>query len=77
MLLVVFLSTLFNLGTNIQSLKLRDIVLMIIVLVIVIVLYFLLPLAIPTIFSIIPGQEMRDQLVKSIASVAGIGTGIA
>lgn len=78
MLLVIFLSTLFNLGTNVQSLKLRDIILMGIVLLVVVALYFLLPLAFKNLFSIIPGQEIRDQLVKSLNSVVSIsGTGIA
>jgi hypothetical protein len=76
-LVVIFLSTLFNLGTNISSLKTRDIALMIIVLVLVVALYFILPLAIPSVFSIFSSQEVRDNLVHSLASVAGISTGVA
>lgn len=77
MLLTVFLSTLFNLGVSVKELKLRDIITMGIVLVVVIILYFLLPYVVPQIYSIIPGsQQIRDNLVKTLSSVAGIGTGV-
>lgn len=77
MLVVIFLSTLFNLGTNITSLKTRDIILMLVTLLIVVALYFLLPLVIPQIYSIIPGQQIRDQLFKIFGSVASLGgTGV-
>ncbi|MFA6073989.1 MAG: hypothetical protein WC758_07780 [Candidatus Woesearchaeota archaeon] len=75
-LLVIILTMLFNLGINLSQIRTKEIVLSLIVLLLTISVYFFIPLVLPQIFSIIPGNEIRSQLVQTLGSVAGIGTGI-
>jgi ABC-type transport system involved in multi-copper enzyme maturation permease subunit len=78
---VILLTTVFTLGLNISTLKIKDIIFMIIILAILVALYIFLPSVIPNVFSIIPGNEInyqiRDFFSKTLGSVAGMmGTGV-
>jgi len=78
--LVILLITLWQFGTNISSIKIKDIIFMILVLGLLIALYIFLPIAIPNLFSIIPGSEIsyqfRDFFTKTLGSIGSISSGI-
>jgi len=79
-LLVILLVTLWQFGTNLTSLKIKDFIFMILVLGVLVILYILLPQIIPQIFSVIPGNEigyqLRDFFTKTLGSILKVGTGV-
>jgi uncharacterized membrane protein len=81
-LAVIVLVTLYNFGTNLTSLKIKDFLFMFLVLLISVALYIILPMAIPQIFSVngidpTPANSLKDFLVNSLGSIVNIsGTGV-
>jgi hypothetical protein len=72
--LVIFLVTLWQFGTNINSIKIKDIIFMLLVLGLIVVLYIFLPQFIPQIFSI---HQIKDFFTETLGSIGGsMGTGI-
>lgn len=80
-LLVIILTTLWNFGMNLTSLKIKDLVFMLLVFALIVGLYLLLPILIPQLFSIIPGIEInysiREFVSRTIGSVGSLmGTSV-
>lgn len=79
--IIILLVTIWQLGTNLTSLKIKDFIFMILILALLVALYLILPVVIPQIFSIIPGSEIsyqfRNLLTKTLGSIGSmIGTGV-
>lgn len=78
--IVILLVTLFNLGMEITSIKVRDVIFMFLVLAILVLVYLLLPQIIPNLFSIVPGENIengiREFFIKNLGSVLNTGTGV-